>query len=94
MRKINKYNVYDNAQLILENATSGEIKKVLGCTTICINNYAEEKMKYKGRYTFEITESEGVEVDGKFVKEWREVVNLFKNVIWVESGGRKLCIGK
>ena len=94
MRKINRYNVYDNGHLIIENATSGEITKALDCKTICINTYAEEKMRYKERYTFVIVGTEQQVSDNDFVKEWEKMVSLFKNVVWVKSGGRKLCIGK
>ena len=94
MRKINRYNVYDNDRLIIENATNAEIMKALDCNTICINTYAEEKMRYKGRYTFVLTAKEEIVPYDDFIKEWERMVKLFKNVIWVKSGGRKLCIGK
>lgn len=94
MGKRNRYNVYDDDSLIIENATSGEITKALDCQTICINTYAEEKMKYKGRYTFVIVETEERIPGEDFVKEWQEMVKLFKNVIWVKTGGRKLYLSK
>ena len=94
MGKINKYNVYDNGHLIMENATSSEVGEALDCKTICISKYAEEKMRYKGRYTFVLIGQEEIVANAEFVKEWKSVVRLFKNVIWVKSGGRKFNIGR
>ena len=91
--KKNKYNVYDNGKLILQNVTSGEIEKVLGCKTICISNYAEREMKYKDRYTFEVTGTED-KAENDFITEWNRTVRLFRNVVWVKNGGRKLCVAK
>lgn len=84
-----KYNVYDDGKLIIANAINGEIIKALGCTTISIQQYAENKTRYRGRYSFEIV---GVveTAEDSFVREWNAAVARFKNVIWVKNGGRKL----
>jgi hypothetical protein len=91
--KINRYNVYDNGKLIMENATRKEIVDALGCTTINIIAYADKKLKYQKRYTFEVAGSEEKE-ESDFEREWNKTVRLFKNVIWVKDGGRKLCVAK
>lgn len=95
MPKMNKYNVYDNGNLVLENVTSRVIINTLGCS-ISIPRYAEEKTKWKGRYTFESCGAEELPaaVDPKFEREWNAAVALFKNVIWVKKGGRRLCVSK
>lgn len=87
--RVNKYNVYDNGELILENATNGEILKYLGCTTINIPTYADKKVKYKKRYTFDVAGSEEKE-ESAFEREWNKTVRLFRNVVWVKEGGRRL----
>ena len=95
MPKVNKYNVYDNGNLILENVTQRMIVNTLGCTTISIPKYAEERMKWQKRYSFERCGVETPEtIETAFAREWNAVVALFKNVIWVKKGGRKLCISK
>lgn len=92
--KINKYNVYDNGELFMKDATNGEIVKALGCTTINIPTYADKKMKYQKRYTFEVAGSEEI-AESNFEREWNKTVRLFRNVIWVKEGGRRLrAIGK
>lgn len=93
--RVNKYNVYDNGNLVLENVTSRVIINTLGCT-ISLPRYAEEKTKWKGRYTFEScgVEEKVAAVDPIFENEWNAAVALFKNVIWVKAGGRKLCVNK
>lgn len=58
MPKANKYNVYDNGKMIMENVTFRDIAKKIGCSTINIPTYIEEGHKYAGRYTFELYESD------------------------------------
>ena len=95
MPKVNKYNVYDNGKLIIENATHREIAKEIDCSTICISNYVDNGNKFAGRYTFEFSGvAEPDNAETTFVREWNAAVAPFKNVIWVKSGGRRLCVGK
>lgn len=96
MPKVNKYNVYDNGKLVLEEVTHRTVVNTLGCTTINIGLYAERKTKWKDRYTFELCEVEekSAAVDPKFESEWNAAVGLFKNVVWVKQGGRRLCVSK
>ena len=94
MPKVNKYNVYDNEELIIENATHREIVKQIDCSTISISNYAENGTKYAGRYTFELCENIYPEIkESTFEREWNAAVALLKNVIWVKSGGKCLKVG-
>lgn len=94
MPKVNKYNVYDNGKLIIENATHREIAKEIDCSTICISNYVDNGNKYAGRYTFELCEVVQPETkETAFAREWNAAVALFKNVIWVKSGGKQLRVG-
>ena len=94
MPKVNKYNVYDNEELIIENATHREIAKQIDCSTISISNYAEDGTKYAGRYTFELCENIYPEIkESTFEREWNAAVAPFKNVIWVKSGGKYLKVG-
>ena len=96
MPKVNKYNVYDNGKLILEEVTHRAIANTLGCTTISITRYATEKLKWKNRYTFELcgVVETSAAVDSKFEKEWNATVALFKNVVWVKEGGRRLNVSR
>ena len=94
MAKVNKYNVYDDGKLIIENQTHREIAKQIDCRTVSISKYAESGAKHAGRYTFEVVESVEPETrEDAFAKEWNAAVALFKNVIWVKSGGRQLRAG-
>jgi len=96
MPKVKKYNVYDKGKLVLENVTQRIVINALGCTTINIGLYAEKGTRWKERYTFELCGEEEIKtaVDPKFEKEWNAVVALFRNVIWVKEGGRRLRVGK
>lgn len=94
MPKVNRYNVYDNGKQILRNVPREVILKTINCPTINLSCYAEKNVKYKNRYTFEFSEEEEEEIRTGFAKEWEETVNLFKNVIWVKTGGRKLSVVK
>lgn len=94
MPKANRYNVYDNGKLILKNVTRDVILKTVNCPTINLTCYAEKKVKYQGRYTFELSEVEEEVIRTGFAKEWEETVKLFKNVVWVKAGGRKLSVVK
>ena len=83
----------------MEDVTSTEIIRELKCSkSINIQNYAEGKVKFRGRYTFEINqrydEIATTDMREGFCEEWEEAVKPFKRVIWVKTGGRKLCIGK
>ena len=94
MPKVNKYNVYDNEELIIENATFREIAKQIGCSTISIPKYIDNGNKYAGRYTFELCENMYPEIkESTFEREWNAAVAPFKNVIWVKSGGKCLKVG-
>lgn len=96
MPKVNKYNVYDNGKLVLEEVTHRVVVNALGCPTINIALYASQGTKYQHRYSFELcgTEETKAAVDPKFESEWNAAVALFKNVIWVKTGGRRLCVSK
>ena len=94
MPKVNKYNVYDNGKLIIENATHREIAKEIDCSTICISNYVDNGNKFAGRYTFELSETIQPETkETAFEREWNAAVAPFRRVIWVKSGGRQLSVG-
>ena len=96
MPKVNKYNVYDNGKMIMENVTFRDIAKEIGCSTISIPAYIEAENKYAGRYTFELYESDQPEPAVKetaFAREWNAAVAPFRRVIWVKSGGRQLSVG-
>lgn len=90
MPKVNRYNVYDDGKLIMENVTYGEIVKEIGCSTINITCYIDRNNKYRNRYTFEYSEVKEVKADTAFAREWNKTVRLFRNVIWVKEGGRRL----
>lgn len=96
MPKVNKYNVYDNGELVLEEVTHRVVVNALGCPTINVAMYAIQGTKYKHRYLFELCGTEGTRaaVDPKFEREWNAAVALFKNVIWVKKGGRRLRVGR
>lgn len=91
MPKVNKYNVYDNGKLIIENATFREIAQELDCATISIPYYIENECKYQDRYTFELCSTEHPETkESAFAREWNAACAKFKNVIWVKEGGKRL----
>ena len=97
MPKVNKYNVYDNGELIMKNVTFRDIAKQIGCSTISIPCYIDSGNKYAGRYTFEFYEAEKTEEPERretaFEKEWNAAVAPFKRVIWVKTGGKQLKVG-
>ena len=94
MGKAYKYNVYDNGKLVLNEVTHRVIVNAIGCTTINIGLYADRKTKWKDRYTFELCGDAQPEIkETAFAREWNATVALFKNVIWVKSGGKSLKVG-
>ena len=94
MPKVNKYNVYDDGKLIIENVTFREIAQELDCATISIPYYIESGCKYQDRYTFELYSTEHPETkENAFAREWNAACAKFKNVIWVKSGGKRLKVG-
>lgn len=95
MPKVNRYNVYDNGELILESVTRTDIIKAIGDAPVNITNYADRNVKFLNRYTFEVVETvdQKLMTDADIIREWKAAVSLFKNVIWVKEGGRKLVIG-
>lgn len=93
MPKIFRYNVYDNGELILQNAKRKEVVAKIGLNTISFARYAKEGAAYKGRYTFDIYEDDekmDTLQETAFCEKWKVAVAPFKNVVWVKSGGRKL----
>lgn len=95
MPKLNLYNLYDNGKLILEEVKSREIRKFLN-TDIRVSEYAAEEKMFDGRYTFEVLEPrKKVDVVEQIAFEirWEETVKLFKNVLWVKNGGKRLRVG-
>ena len=93
MPKVNRYDVYDDGKLIMQNATRGEIVDRINCSTINIPNYIDRNNKYKDRYTFKYSETDPeTKMDSAFAREWEATVALFKNVIWVKTGGKKLMV--
>lgn len=93
---MNRYNVYDNRNLILENVTRVEMLKVVDCSKIKIQDYIDEGRTYKGRYTFEYGdagEKYNAAQQVAFEERWKEVVAPFRNVIWVKQGGKRLRVG-
>lgn len=95
MPKLNLYNLYDNGKLILEEVKSREIRQFLN-TDIRVSEYAAEGKIFDNRYTFEVLEPrKKVDVVEQIAFEirWEETVKLFKNVVWVQSGGKRLRVG-
>lgn len=93
MPKEFRYNVYDNGKLVLHNAPVKEVKEYTGNPKICLTRYVQTGERYRGRYTFEYGNALETEVPLKFKKDWEAAVAPFKNVIWVQSGGKQLRVG-
>lgn len=82
------YNLYEDGNLVLENVFAGDIKEYLGDDKLCVSNYAENGIVYRGHYTLEKADADLAR--SMFAREWNEAVAPFKRVEWVKSGGRKL----
>ena len=93
MPKEIRYNVFDNGKRVLHNAPFKEVIELIGNPKISLTRYVQTGQRYRGRYTFEYGEPKEVEVTPKFEREWNAAVALFKNVVWVESGGKQLRVG-
>ena len=50
MPKVNRYDVYDDGKLIMQNATRGEIVDRINCSTINIPNYIEAKRYFNCQF--------------------------------------------
>lgn len=97
MPRILKYNVYDNGKMVLEDATAKEVCKYLESDNLRVAWYASEEKVYKDRYAIEKHEPEE-KVDTveeiAFKVRWEETVKLFRNVIWVKQGGKRLHVSR
>ena len=96
MPKTKHYNVYDGDKLVLAYAKSSEVKVFIGNPKFNLYTYVNEGCKAYGRYTIICAEDEKngyAPFNPKdFAEKWEAVCKPFRNVIWVQSGGRKISL--
>lgn len=92
------YDVYDDGKLIEHAVTREFILKMLGKESLNITQYCERGWKVDGRYTFKHL-GDAVDVknilpnmNDNFSYEWIKMQSMFRNVIWVKEGGKKLTV--
>lgn len=85
-----RFDLYDGDEIVLENATHGEVDDFLGAK-INLTQYIRNKMTYRGKYT--IHYADNLSEPDPFIKAWEEARAPFKNIVWVREGGRRLIIG-
>lgn len=95
------YNVYYDGKIYRKNLTVAQIAKELGCSEVNVYNAAKRgsnlcrkfkvaKVGEKPRPKPVATESKDVPED--FERQWFEETGRFKNVVWVQTGGKRLVI--
>lgn len=101
------YNVYYDGKIFRKNLTVAQIAKELGCSEVNVYNAAKRgsnlcrkfKVAKVGEKPGEVkkprpkpvaTESKDVPED--FERRWLEETGRFKNVVWVQNGGKRLVI--
>lgn len=95
------YDVYaKDGSLLISEMTSRQIADALGVRKNAIPDYARNRRLYNDKYIFarsgaevSVVEKENSGMTESFLKEWENVRNMFKNVIWVkkyEPGVKKL----
>ena len=89
------YNVYDGDTLILENVRRTDIADYLGVKLPNITSYIRTGDRVLRRYTITYADEDKIPMsyEESVAQRWAEAVRPFKNVIWVEKGGRKLRVG-
>lgn len=96
------YDVYSkDGSKIMSQVTSIDISKALGVNLSKVSDYAKKEKLYKRTYRFVIVgKQERAEskddIPVQMLKEWDNVRNLFRNVVWVKeysSGAKILKVG-
>jgi len=88
-KQMNRYNVYDNGVEVGTWLKPSEASLLTGVPIHNICDYASNEWTYAGRYTIRIGNG-----DEEFMQNWDAAVALFKRVMWVKIGGRKLHVSK
>jgi len=89
LAKANKYNIYEEDKIILENVTEREAEKTLGKTKVHFGYYATSKRIYKGKCTVEYADKEnhGESISYPFSKEtyaeWTRMNERYGNIVEV-----------
>lgn len=88
-----RYNIYENDELVYENIENKDVFLIFGKKpTSGLNWYAEKHYKLFRKY--DVRRADGdIFLDKEFKIQWEYMQSLFKNVIWVKEGGRRLKIG-
>lgn len=96
-----KYNLYQGDKLYLEGKTAPEISKMFGCTQTAVHSAYMHDHKLCKKYRVERVSAakpedteEKPHVPDTFWMEWRKMNEMFKKVIWVEKGGKRLKVSK
>lgn len=89
---MNKYNLYDNGELVLKNVRSGIIRNMLGISSSRLTNLVDTGALCKGRYKVERSEIESSDRETKetvklkqhaigedMLREWDEVTRMFRS---------------
>lgn len=90
------YNVFENGNLIFENATAKEIADALGSTQSSISTASQKETPFRGVYRIDRVSVEDritpLNIPSSFWDEWVEVTNKLKKIQWVKKGS--LASGK
>ena len=95
MAKNNKhYNLFEGEKLVLEDVDAKTIKEFTKRPTLKFSDYDGTGIKINGVYTLVRSDNCPTEVYGlpSFAEKWESVCKPFRNVIWVQSGGRKISL--
>lgn len=92
------YDVTDcEDNLVLESVTPDEIRKFVNMPNMKISDYLVGRSKLRDKYIIHET-GRYVTLDGReygaFGREWEKMRQMFKNVEWVTSGGKRLLLRK
>ena len=86
MSKAARFDIFYQGRLYRKNLTAAEITKEFGCKSAMV--YQAANTGHKINRVFEVKAS----IPDNFDEEWRKCTEAFKNVIWVQSGGKRLML--
>lgn len=101
MSKTARFNILYQGRLYRKNLTAAEITKEFGCKSAMVYQAANAGYKLNKVFGVEKIYPEDekkleninkASLPDNFNEEWRRCTEVFKNVIWVKSGGKRLML--
>lgn len=81
----------------MKEKTAAEISNTIGCSVQSVHSAYRNGYLLRGNFRVEKIVEDVVKVEkkvvpDKFPEEWRQMMRMFQNVTWVQSGGKVLKV--